>query len=96
MPKTLRMTIDGKTSDLDISTWYVTTEFEEKFNLPFTVVLDDKQRRMTWVAFCMYKAAEEQGVPVPAEFKEFLKKNPVAEFIEDENGANTNPTDGEQ
>ena len=96
MPAQFRLTYEGKTSDLDVTTLYVATSFERKFDVSFQAVGIDSQRRMEWVAFLVYKAAESQGVKVPAKFDDFLMANPTIEPIEDEGGEGTNPTDGAQ
>lgn len=96
MPAQIRMTLNGKTSDLDISTMYVATAFERKFDVSFQAVGIDSQRRMEWIAYLAYKAAESQGVTVPAKFDDFIKANPELESIEDESGEGSNPTDGAQ
>jgi len=92
----MRMTLNGKTSDLDLTNMYVATEFERRFNQSFQVMSIPGERRIEWVAFIAYKAAEVQGVDVPATFDEFLKANPKLEEIEDESGEGSNPTDGAQ
>ena len=51
MPAQFRLTYEGKTSDLDITTLYVATSFERKFDVSFQSVGIDSQRRMEWVAF---------------------------------------------
>lgn len=94
MPAQFTLEYGGQTHDLDVTTLYVTTQFERKFDRSFTVM--ETEIRMEWIAFVCWRAASSQGISVPAKFDDFLMENPKIETIKVPEGDGANPTDGEQ
>jgi len=96
MPAQFTLLYKGQSHEVDISSLYVASQFEEKYDRSFQVFANVSEVRLGWLAFCVWRAAAQQGITVPLKFEDFLQNDPVIEGIEDGEAENTNPTPGEQ
>jgi hypothetical protein len=94
MPAQYTLEYGGQTHDLDVTHFYVITQFERKFDRSFSIM--ETEVRIEWIAFVCWRAAARQGIPVPLKFDDFLMENPKIETVKVPEGDDANPTDGEQ
>lgn len=96
MPAQFTLLYKGQSHEIDITSLYVASQFEEKYDRSFQCMANASEMRVGWLAFCVWRAAAHQGITVPLKFDDFLQNDPLIEAIEDAEEENTNPTPGEQ
>ena len=92
--KPLRFTTTGGTWTVQIGGYKNIVHFERHFNTSAQVL--ERAPRVEYVLYLAWDAAIAEGLPVPEKFDAFIDEIVDFEELEDEAGADENPTPGDQ